>query len=391
MSRIQSVEITTFSLEVPNFARVYSDQIAGSLVYQAGQTSKRNCLWIRIRTEDGLEGEYANWMLTGMAEQAVVAARCAVGRRWQERELIWRTARRAQRPANAYGLSYIDNALWDLAGKAYGASLSDLLGGFRKEIPVYFSCHNGDRMDHLSTSEAVADFAREQIGRGFRGFKMHSWHEGDKREEARNALFLRDQLGEEVELMLDPACVFDSISDAIYVGKALEEAKFKWYEDPLRPLGVGIHVHKQLREALSIPILQTEHVPGPEAKADFLLNGGTDLLRVDAHYDLGITGCLKTIHFAESLGVSVEPHAPGPIHRHLCASMQAGSWYEIANVSPAMQDPSPAIYVCGFNDNIASISKRGTLPVPQRPGIGVEYDHKLMQRNKVASVTVDRA
>ncbi|WP_223252235.1 hypothetical protein [Paracoccus mutanolyticus] len=56
----------------------------------------------------------------------------------------------------------------------------------------------------------------------------------------------------------------------------------------------------------------TEQPPQPEAKADFFLNGGTDLLRHDVHYDLGITGALKTIHFAESVGTTVEMHGrPG--------------------------------------------------------------------------------
>jgi L-alanine-DL-glutamate epimerase-like enolase superfamily enzyme len=388
---IDKVEVTVFQVDVPNFARNYADNwISGSLVYTPGVTSKRRTILVRVTTEDGLVGEYANHGTTGTAEQAVDAAKSAVGRKWHERELIFRTARRASRPAHSYGLCFLDNALWDLAGKAYGASLTEMLGGFRTTIPAYVSCHNGDRStDNLPTKEAVSDFFLSLKERGFSGFKMHSWHGGDKWEEADNVAHMRKSLGERSELMLDPACVFDSLSDAIFVGKACEDAGFKWYEDPLRPLGIGIHAHKQLREALDIPILQTEHVAGPEAKADFLLNGGTDLLRVDAHYDLGITGCLKTIRFAESLGVNVEVHGPSPIHRHLVAAMQNTARYEVANVSPAMLDPSPEIYACGYRDHVDAIGKDSTLPVPQKPGIGVEYNHDLIKRETVSSVTVD--
>lgn len=386
---IDKVEVTTFTVDTKNFARNYkSNVVGGSMVYTPGALYKRPVLMVRIHTSDGLIGEYANFAATGTVDQAIVAAKVAVGNRWHERELIWRTARRAGRPSNSYGLSFVDNALWDLAGKAYNASLSQLLGGFRETIPAYASCHNGDRLDNLPNKEAVVDFFLSLQERGWRGFKMHSWHEGNKWEEAENVRYMREKLGERTELMLDPACVFDSISDAIFVGKACEDVGFRWLEDPLRPLGVGIHQHKALREALNIPILQTEHVTGPEAKADFLLAGGTDILRADAHYDLGVTGCLKTIRFAESLGVSVEMHGPSPVHRHLVSAMQSTTMYECANVSPAMDDPSPKIYTCGYSDSVNAIAKDGTLTVPNRPGIGVEYDMDLVKRNHQATEVV---
>lgn len=386
---IERVEITSFTVEVRDFARNYSDNaIGGSMVYTPGALYKRPVLLVRVHSADGHVGEYANYATTGSFDQAVVAARVAVGNKWHERELIWRTARRASRPGNAYGLSFIDTALWDLAGKAYGASLTQMLGGHRDRVRAYASCHNGDRLGNLSSREAVGEFFLGLREKGFSGFKMHSWHEGDKWEEAENVAHMRATLGERSELMLDPACVFDSIHDAIFVGRACQEAGFRWFEDPLRPLGVGIAQHRALREALDIAVLQTEHVTGPEAKADFFLNGGTDLLRADIHYDLGVTGALKTIRFAESVGTTVEMHGPSPVHRHLIAAMQQTTMYEVANVSPAMSDPSPAIYTCGYCDDVGSIGGDSTMYVPQGPGIGVEYDAELIRRNTVASQTV---
>lgn len=383
---IEEVEVITFTADVPNFQRNYdSNIIGGSMVYTPGAVYKKPILMVRVKTADGNVGEYANYAVAGSFEQAVIAGKIAVGNQWHERELIWRSARRASRPANAYGLGFVDTALWDLAGKAYGASLAQMLGGHRERIPAYASCHNGDRLDNLPTKEAVSDFFLGLKEKGFRGFKMHSWHEGDKWEEAANAAHMRATLGERTELMLDPACVFDNISDAIFVGKACQDAGFRWFEDPLRPLGIGIAQHKVLREKLDIPILQTEHVAGPEAKADFFLNGGTDLLRVDIHYDLGVTGALKTLRFAESVGTTVEMHGPSPVHRHLIAAQQQTTMYEVANVSPAMSDPSPEIYTCGYSDNVDTIGQDGMMAVPQGHGIGVSYDADLIRANTVAS------
>jgi L-alanine-DL-glutamate epimerase-like enolase superfamily enzyme len=386
---IDKVEVVQFDVDTPGYTRTFDvDVRGGSWYYQPGVTGRRGVVMVRVHTTDGHVGEYANHAPTGAAQQAADVARIAVGRPWHAREQILRTGRRLSRPAHSYGLCLLDNALWDLAGKVYGASLTELLGGGRERVRAYASSVNSDREGSLSTKEQVSEFFGSLRELGWTGFKMHSWHEGDKWEEAENVAHMRATLGERTELMLDPACVFDSVSDAIFVGRACQEAGFRWYEDPLRPLGIGAFQHKQLRDALDIPILQTEHVAGPEAKADFLLAGGTDLLRVDAHYDLGITGCLKTIKFAESLGVNVEVHGPGPIHRHLVAAMQATSLYEVANVSPHLEDPSPAIYTCGYSDAYTSISSDGTLPVPSGPGIGVTYDDELVAKRATATVTV---
>lgn len=382
MSKISKIEVIKSFTETKDFERDYTDNIAaGTLAYRKGAVVKRPVLMIRIHTEDGHIGEYANWAPSGSWDSAVTSAKMALGRRWQERENIWRNARRANRPGNPYGLSFVDMALWDLAGKAWNASLSDMLGGWRKSVTAYASCNNGDRTGNLSSKEAVADYFCSLKERGWRGFKMHSWNIGDRKEEIANVRHMRKMLGDDVELMLDPACVFNNLNDAIQVGRACSEEGFRWIEDPLRPIGLGVFQHKKLRDAIDIPVLQTEHVAGPEAKADFLLAGGTDLLRADCHYDLGITGCLKTLHFGESLGVSTEFHAPGPVHRHLIASAQQETMYEVANVSPAMDDPSPLIYNCGYSDNIVSISSEGTLAVPVGPGIGVSYDMDLLRRN----------
>ena len=374
MSTITKIEVSTFDDIIENFGHNYTDDTyGGSFTYTPGPGAPKQVLMVQVHTDEGATGEYAFQCVSAAVPQAISAAKVAVGHKWHERELIFQTVRRATRPAHSYGLSYLDCALWDLAGKVQGASLTEMLGGHRTEIPAYASCHNGDRLDNLPTKEAVSDFFLSLKERGFRGFKMHSWHAGDKWEEAENVRHMRQTLGERVELMLDPACVFNSLSDAIFVGKACEEAGFRWFEDPIRPTGLGIFQHKKLREALNIPILQTEHVAGPEAKADFLLNGGTDLLRADVHFDMGITGALKTIHFGESLGVTTEMHAPGPAHRHLIAAQQQTTLYEVANVSPALLDPSPLIYT-DYNDHVDGISKDGTLPVPTGPGLGVNYD-----------------
>ncbi|MEK8169943.1 hypothetical protein NKH77_09455 [Streptomyces sp. M19] len=206
MSLVAKVEIIQFNEDEPDYVRDFSSEDrAGSWYYTPGGVGSRGHLMVRVHTDDGLTGEYAyHASASACAVQAVDVARVLVGRPWQQRERLLRTARRLARPMHNYGLSFVDNALWDLAGKAYGASLTELLGGWRDRVPAYASTVNGDRAGSLSSTDQVVEFFGELQRAGWTGFKMHSWHEGDKWEEARNVARMREVLGERAELMLDP-------------------------------------------------------------------------------------------------------------------------------------------------------------------------------------------
>ena len=214
------------------------------------------------------------------------------------------------------GHGCLDIALWDWAGRHYGASVTELLGGYRKRLPAYASTYHADRSGGLDCKEAFVDFAGHCYALGYRAFKVHGWNDGNAREEAANVLHLAKHMGDRLTLMLDPACELRTFADALYVGRACDEGNYFWYEDPYRDGGVSAFAHKRLREMLKTPLLMTEHVRGVEPKADFVLAGGTDFLRVDPEYDMGITGSLKIAHMAESLGLDCEIHASGPAHRH---------------------------------------------------------------------------
>jgi L-alanine-DL-glutamate epimerase-like enolase superfamily enzyme len=189
-------------------------------------------------------------------------------------------------------------------------------------------------------------------------------------------------VGERMTLMLDPACELRTFADALYVGRACDDANFFWYEDPFRDGGVSAFAHRKLRGMIRTPILQTEHVRGVEPKADFVLAGGTDFLRVDPEYDMGITGSLKIAHLAEALGLDCEIHACGPAHRQLMASMRNTNFYEVALLGPDCPNLIPPVYRCGYTDQLDCVDSDGTVPVPSGPGLGVDYDWQWIARHR---------
>ncbi len=81
------------------------------------------------------------------------------------------------------------------------------------------------------------------------------------------------------------------------------------------------------------PLLMTEHVRSLEPHVDFALAEATDFLRGDVGYD-GITGVMKLAHAAESLGLDIEFHGPGPAQRQCMAAVRNTNYYEMGLVHP---------------------------------------------------------
>ena len=58
-----------------------------------------------------------------------------------------------------------------------------------------------------------------------------------------------------MHLMLDPACEYETFTDALEVGQACDEASFYWYENPYRDGGYSQHGHRKLGQFIDTPIL----------------------------------------------------------------------------------------------------------------------------------------
>lgn len=393
-SIIDRIEIIEFNFDVANMGVVGGDEThshsggspGGALGYLPGSTAKITRYAVRIDTADGCHGEYVtNWVGTRSAlAQSIMLAPQLIGRDAEQREAIYDDLKRELRQYDHMGHGPLDIALWDLAGRKYDCSVSRLLGGYRKRIPAYASTYHGDRQDGLDSKEAFAAFAQHCQSMGYQAFKIHGWHEGDAREEAANVLHVRAGVGDAMALMLDPACQLRTFADALYVGRACDEANYYWYEDPFRDAGTSAFAHRKLREKLKTPLLQTEHVRGLEPKADFLIAGGTDFLRSDPEYDMGITGAVKTAHLAEAFGIDCEVHASGPAHRAVASAMRNTNFYEVALVGPDCANAVPPVYACGYSDQLDCIDADGCVPVPEGPGLGITYDWDFIKSNELS-------
>jgi len=382
---ITGIELTEFAYELED---VGTDGLGFNLVYEPGATLETSQLAIRVRTDLGVTGEYV--LATSTApDQIRKYAKYLVGRDPFARERHWSEIKRALRKYDRMGIGPLDIALWDVAGKHYDAPIHELLGSYRTDLPTYASTYHADDNGGLDSPEAFADFAEECLEMGYPGFKIHGWGGGDDARdidrEVETVRAVGERVGEEMDLMCDPACEYETFADALAVGRECDEQGYFWYEDPYRDGGISQHAHGKLRELLETPLLLTEHVRGLEPYTDFLANGATDFARADPEYDGGITGAMKRARIAEGLGLDVEFHAPGPAQRHCIAATRNANYYELALVHPNCENTQPPVYECGYSDQLDAIDSEGTVPVPDGPGLGVTYDWEFIEANTVVS------
>lgn len=382
-SRITRVELHEFAYMVEGLGVDSS----GNRAVMKGHSSELRAYALVVLTADGSRGEFvpAHSAKSGViVNQVRNLAPHILGEDAEAREAIFNKLKRLHRHFMAIGHSALDIALWDLAGKALGRPVWRLLGGYRDRLPTYASTLTGGRQGILDSKEAYADFAEQCLAMGYRGYKIHGWGEGDAREEAANLLCTAARVGGRMELMYDAASELKTFADAIYVGRACDEAKYYWYEDPFMDAGWSPHAARQLKEHVRTPLLLTEHVRGLEPKAPWITERATDFLRTDPDYDMGITGAMKVAHLAEAFGLDCEIHAAGPAQRHCMAAMRNSNWYELSLVAPGVPNPVPPVFGSGYSDQLEDVGEDGCFPVPEGPGLGVAYDWDFITRNRTA-------
>ncbi|MEO7015669.1 MAG: enolase C-terminal domain-like protein, partial [Leifsonia sp.] len=143
---------------------------------------------------------------------------------------------------------------------------------------------------------ARRDVATQCIEAGYPAIKLHAW--GDAKRDAALCLALRAHLGDDIDLMYDGSAGFD-LPDAIYLGHALSEANFRWYEEPMREFSVS--AYRELARSVQVPLLSAETSDGAHMNsADFIMAGAATFgVRTSAGLRGGITGAMRIAHLAD--------------------------------------------------------------------------------------------
>ena len=319
------------------------------------------CGLLRLRTDTELEG----WCL-GVDEDSAARIQkscrdALIGSDPMERERLWnelvRLDRFAYLPHGVRG--YLDVALWDLVSKSCDLPVYKMIGGFRDRIPAY---KMGGNLPTVVDFVEAAVKAKEE---GFFGYKDHCYHGPDTMMKvARQA---RRAVGPDFHLMHDSVQTY-TYTQAIRVGRVLEEEDYFWFEEPLRDYDLmGL---KKLSDALDIPIAAGEYSPGYAfSTSQMLARQAVDIVRASVPWRGGITDMLKIARLAESFGVNCEITSIGTgfgfVHAHVIGAVHNCTYFEATATGSLGGEP--------LIRNPLHISD-GHLPVPQGAGVGWTLD-----------------
>ncbi len=281
-------------------------------------------------------------------------------------------------------LAALDQALWDLRGKAWGVPVYRLLGGpTRQRIRLY--THVGI----YNPNEMVED-ARRDMADGFSAFKTGAWA-GDaalpEQEQisafAERVARLRETVGSNVDIMIDNHGR-SRASTAVRLMEALQPYRLYWLEEPTQP----DDLESLARVRSAGPKMDLATGERLYTKWDFvplLERRLVDVIQPDLCHAGGLTECKKIAALAEAYYVQVAPHSPqGPVSTaaaaHLAMAIPNFQILEFVRSAP-------------YRDRVlreAWAVRDGHLEVPDRPGLGVDLDEDAVAASPARLVGIPR-
>jgi L-alanine-DL-glutamate epimerase-like enolase superfamily enzyme len=357
---VKIVDVRAYSMREP---------IKHQFVWRAGLPGSGEVAewtWLRLITDEGIDGysRIARGPIALDLLQRRIKA-MLIGKNPLQKELLWHEIWELDRIEEfpMYFLGAVDVACWDITAKAAGLPLYQLLGGYRDSIPAYASTVT------FATTEEFLDVADQCLDYGFRAIKLHAW--GDAKRDAKLCQDLRKHVGDEIALMYDGSAGFNPY-EALYVGRACQDAGYYWYEEPMREFSIG--AYRRLCEDLTIPVLSAETSDGCHYNAaDFIAHGAADMIRTSVHYKGGLTGGLRVAHLADAFQMTAEVHGMGPDNLQLCLAIRNNTYYE-------------TLIPCNPIEVESCIDRQGNAHPSPLPGVGWDVDPAELERTAVAKL-----
>ncbi len=368
-----------------------------SSIIGRNESHSGGCIWtfVRVYTDEGLVGTgECNSAAVGASGFAVKAAIEAlkpvlIGRDPLDTGPLYEMLRRRGRyggTSNApiiFAITGIENALYDIAGKALGVPIYRLLGGkYRDRIRLYADLHAGD----VETAAAYAEKAAEVIeAEGYSAVKfdvdhtgvgeLDSWNWTVGAREMTHIIDLirttREAIGFEVDLAIDCHGQFD-LPSAITLAKAVEDLRLMWLEEPVP--AENVDALAQVRAATSTVICSGENQYTRFEFLELLQRRAVDIIMPDLAKSGGIMEGKRIAEIADAFYVPIAPHnVSSPLGMmaacHVCATVPNFFVLEFhGREIPWWND------LC---EGDRPFIRDGFMYLSERPGIGIELNDEV--------------
>ena len=279
-------------------------------------------------------------------------------------------------------VSGLEQALWDIVGKALNAPVYNLLGGaFRDKIRVYANGWGGHTYGETA-AQRCAEAARRVVELGFTALKFDPfpgpWREFISRDDERAAVecvcAVREAVGDEVDLLVEVHRRLAPMH-AVRVAEMMEEFRPFWYEEPVSSKNVDALA--DVRRSIGIPVVTGEELYTKSEFREVLEKQAADILNPDVCNCGGILELKEIAAMAEPYTVAMSPHNYNSTTVGLAATVQA---------SAVMPNFLITEYFLNFEERGCQITNTplrvndGFIALPTTPGLGIELDEKALER-----------
>jgi galactonate dehydratase len=350
---------------------------------------------LKLETDAGIHG-WGEATLEGHARPIVAVVRSVldsylVGSDPLEIERHWQAMYRGQHfrggPILMSAIGGIDQALWDIKGRHYGAPVYELLGGRARDRVRVYQWIGGD------TPESVAASAEEAVDQGYRTLKMAAV--GQIRpidspavvEHARERVAaVREAVGDEVDVAVDFRGRV-STGMAKWLGSELDQYDPMFYEEPVLP--EHFEVLPRIESHTKTPLATGERLYSRWAFKQTLDDRLVDVVQPDPSHAGGITEVKKIANAAETVDVGVALHCSiGPVAFAACVQLDMAvpnALVQSQNLD--IHDPSDNDLLAYLSDPSAFGFEDGYVRAPDAPGLGIEVDESYVREQ--AAVDID--
>lgn len=282
-------------------------------------------------------------------------------------------------------VSAIDQALWDIKGKAMGVPICDFFGGtFASSAQVYangWNYHCNDATEWAKAAERPLKdgykvlksypFATQQQGRTLTHVQRRTLSPEEFQRAIDRVRMLRHVVGDDVELMFDLSGGINN--DQLYrFLNVCEELNVMWIEEPLDAFNLtGL---KNLAGRYKFPIAAGERVYTRNGFRNLLDTGAIDVVMPDVGNCGGIFEFVQIAAMAEAYNARMSPHNCAS---SLCTAASLAVWTVGANAMPLEiypYLPESQGYVQVLKNAPEDRIRNGYLEVSKDPGLGAEVD-----------------
>jgi L-alanine-DL-glutamate epimerase-like enolase superfamily enzyme len=360
-----------------HYVRIPYDAGVASFKQGASAIAALDIVVVEISTDKGLTGWGDAWgyvcpRSTATAIDEMIAPQ-AKGLEAPDEAGIPAFMERIQRNLHLFGrygitmfaMSGLDIALWDLAARVKGVPLHRLIGQQKRpRIPAYAS------LLKIGKPDLVAGECEAALRRGYPAVKLH---------ETTTATVhaARQAIGAGIPLMVDMNCPMDGAT-AIAFAHDCRAAAPLFLEEPVWP-PEDFPTLAEVRVKGGLDIAAGENACTVHQFRQMMTQGAVSHAQPSVIKVGGITEYLKIVALADEMAVKVAPHSPyfGP---GFLATLQLMSLRDDNTFAEVFYMNRAACLWGGRID----IDAKGTIAVPDGPGLGYEPDKEVMERYRVS-------